>query len=204
MIWYEEEVKGLERKRLQVNYEPKMIFYGSSSIRLWKDLHQDFRPFKPLNLGFGGSTLEACVAFFERIIGPYNPESIVLYAGDNDLGDGKQPKDVYASYRQLSAKIRKNYRNTPVIFISIKPSLSRIHIIDKIRQTNDMIREEIMFNEAENHFINIYDAMLDENGSPRHELFEQDGLHLSPAGYDVWKQVIYQQECMVNLGRMAG
>jgi lysophospholipase L1-like esterase len=204
MDWYEEEVKGLERKRLQVSYEPKMIFYGSSSIRLWKDLHQDFRPFKPINLGFGGSTLEACVAFFDRIIGPYNPESIVLYAGDNDLGDGKQPQDVLHYYRQLSAKIKKRYKDIPLIFISIKPSISRFHIINKIRQTNDMIREEIMFKEDNYHFINIYDAMTDENGRPRPELFEPDGLHLSAEGYSVWKQIIFREECMLHLGRMAG
>ena len=89
MYWYENEVKGLEKERLQLTYEPSTLFYGSSTIRLWDSLFDDFKVFKPVNLGFGGSTLAACSWFFNRVVAPYDARSIVLYAGDNDLGDGR-------------------------------------------------------------------------------------------------------------------
>ena len=67
MIWYEHEVQRLEQERASLEYEPKMIFYGSSSIRLWETLYEDFKEYQPANLGFGGSTLAACVWFFDRL-----------------------------------------------------------------------------------------------------------------------------------------
>jgi len=77
--WYEPEVRALER-----NYEgrgngnPPPVFYGSSSIRLWDTLAEDFDP-RILNLGFGGATLEACDYFFSRLVPPVNPRSLLVY-----------------------------------------------------------------------------------------------------------------------------
>lgn len=98
MFWYKDEIERVEKERNKLEYEPGMIFYGSSSIRLWDTLYKDFAMFYPINLGFGGSTLEACVWFFERIMQPFKPNHIVVYAGDNDLGDGKKPEQVFSSF----------------------------------------------------------------------------------------------------------
>lgn len=78
MTWYEDEVKSLEEKRSEYAYPPETIFYGSSSIRLWETLSTDFSDYKPANLGFGGSTLAACVWFFDRLITPLKPRRIVF------------------------------------------------------------------------------------------------------------------------------
>lgn len=102
MTWYEEEVRELENRRLQSNFGEGMIFYGSSTIRLWETLHEDFIDYKPINLGFGGSTLEACVWYFDRVVALHNPKSIIVYAGDNDLGDGRLPKEVFIFYAVIS------------------------------------------------------------------------------------------------------
>ncbi len=49
----------------------------------------------PINLGFGGSTLAACAWFFDPIVAPVShPQTLILYAGDNDLGDGRHPEEV--------------------------------------------------------------------------------------------------------------
>jgi hypothetical protein len=95
MTWYHEDIKRLEKERAELTYDPKLIFYGSSSITLWDTLYADFKEYKPVNLGFGGSTLAACVWFFEQVVAPYNPEAIILYAGDNDLGDGRHAEEVF-------------------------------------------------------------------------------------------------------------
>ena len=81
MQWYEGEVRVLERAcagRFSGDRPP--AFYGSSSIRLWDTLAEDFDP-RVLNLGFGGSTLEACDYFFARLVPPVKPRSLLLYAG---------------------------------------------------------------------------------------------------------------------------
>ena len=126
MEWYEAEVRVLERLRCT---RPKItnpvVFYGSSSLRLWTSLAADLRNPRALNLGFGGSTLQACVYFFERLVPPEQPVSLVIYAGDNDLGDGRSPEDVLSSFRALAAKIEKQLPGIPFSFISIKPSPAR-------------------------------------------------------------------------------
>src|ERR1700761_279364 len=104
MIWYEGEVRGVEQGVLaRVNGERPPVFYGSSSFRLWDTLATDFDP-RVLNLGFGGSTLEACDYFFDRLVSPLRPRSLLLYAGDNDLGDGRTPEQAFGSFLSLAHK----------------------------------------------------------------------------------------------------
>jgi len=58
-------------------------------------LYKDFEEYMPINLGFGGSTLAACAWFFDPIVAPViHPQTLILYAGDNDLGDGRHPEEV--------------------------------------------------------------------------------------------------------------
>src|SRR5580765_5591728 len=47
-----------------------ILFIGSSSIRLWTSLEQDFAGHKVFNRGFGGSHLSDSVAFVDRIVVP--------------------------------------------------------------------------------------------------------------------------------------
>lgn len=190
MIWYEDEVKHLEKEGKNLHYRPGTAFFGSSSIRLWHSLYDDFQPYKPVNLGFGGSTLAACVWYFERIFASYHPTSIIVYAGDNDLGDGRHPEEVFIFFQQLMVKIRNRYGDIPCYYISIKPSLSRWNIIESLKYTNYLIENEINKLNDNWSFINIFNRMLDKTGYPKKEYFEADDLHLSPEGYDLWRQVI--------------
>ena len=192
MNWYEDEVVRVEKECEKLLYEPEMLFYGSSSITLWTTLYKDFEGKKPVNLGFGGSTLAACSWFFDRIVAPVNSaKKIVLYAGDNDLGDGRNPEEVYLFYRLLIEQIRKVFGNIPVYYISIKPSLHRWEIIGKIKTANRLIREETQKNPFQ-HFIDVFPQMLNVQGTPIKNLFETDGLHLSAEGYALWTKVIHE------------
>src|SRR5215471_11102660 len=105
MQWYESEVQALQRATAaSVDEDRPPVFYGSSSIRLWSTLAEDFDP-RVLNLGFGGSTLEACDYFFARLVPPVHPRSLLLYAGDNDLGDGRSPETVFADFCALADQV---------------------------------------------------------------------------------------------------
>lgn len=190
--WYDEEVSALERGRATRPAVPHpVVFYGSSTLRLWTDLAKDLQNPRALNLAFGGSTLEACGYFFERIVPPERPEAILIYAGDNDLGDGHSPQQVLSSFRDLAAKIEHQLPGVPFTFVSIKPSVARFGIINRIRLANDMIRDEIALHASRGslvHYISIFEVMM-RGGRPRPELFLEDGLHMSPEGYRVWTGV---------------
>ncbi len=190
MEWYEDEVRALEWTiRNHHSTLAPVAFYGGSSIRLWDSLDSDFPGVGTINLGFGGATLAACVWYFARLIVPCRPRSLVVYAGDNDLGDGRSPSDVLASFRQLADLTTTLPGNPRLTILSIKPSPARWYLIESIREANRLIREEGARRPATS-YVDIYTPMLDMNGEPRRELFVFDGLHLSAEGYRLWTAVL--------------
>jgi len=190
MDWYEPEVRELIRTLAQARLPDRpAAFYGSSSIRMWNDLATDLKDRRALNLGFGGSTLEACVYFFGRLVPPVHPASLVVYAGDNDLGDGRSPDDVLNSFRGLAALVTRWLPEVPFGFISVKPSPSRVALLPSIKRTNALVQRELDRYPGA-YYINVFDAMLDGKGRPRPELFLEDGLHLSRAGYKLWANLL--------------
>ena len=188
MFWYENDVKDVELRKTLID-DPKTIFYGSSSIRLWDSLYEDFKEYKPINLGFGGSTLASCIVFFERIMKDLYPDRIIIYAGDNDLGDGRHPEEVYIFFKQLITDIQDRFGNIPIYYLSIKPSIKRFNILDQIVYTNKIISEEIE-NMNNVFFINVYDLLI-EKGFPKRLAFQQDGIHLNQYGYNIIKKEIF-------------
>lgn len=199
MHWYEEDVQAAVAERQSCRYEPKTLFYGSSSIRLWTKLYEDFEDFKPVNLGFGGSTLAACVWFFDRIVSPIrNPDTFILYAGDNDLGDGRHPEEVLIFFREFMFKLRERYPLIPFYYISIKPSISRLEILEQIVQTNQLIEEEISAKGKNNdYFLNVFDKMMGSDGRPIAAYYQEDELHLNRDGYILWREIILN-ECLLS------
>jgi lysophospholipase L1-like esterase len=188
MLWYEPEVAALERAAAGVNGRRPPVFYGSSSLRLWETLAEDFDP-AVLNLGFGGSTLEACDYFFTRLVLPVYPRSLLLYAGDNDLGDGQSVEKVFSAFRALSTKVDDSLGPIPFGFVSVKPSPARNVILNRIRRLNDLVRTEIEARPS-GFYIDVYSAMLDQSENPRPEFFLADGLHLNRAGYRLWGSLL--------------
>ena len=190
MFWYEHEIKRLEHRRAEMTDEPETLFYGSSSIRLWTDLENDFKELNPVNLGFGGSTLAACAWFFERVMAGYQPKRLVIYAGDNDLGDGRHPEEVFIFFQQFTARATKRFGPIPCYFISLKPSINRWGLAEQFSFTNGIIAAEIKQNLPNWQLIDIFNAMLKADGHPNPEYYTSDGLHLSEKGYRVWKNII--------------
>ncbi len=189
MQWYEDEVRALvESSRGCLNHPP--VFYGSSSIRLWETLAEDVGP-GVLNLGFGGSTVQACDYFFARLVPPVHPRSLLLYAGDNDLGDGRSAKEILSWFRSLADKAAAALGPIPFGFVSVKPSPARYAIIDRIRRVNDLVRREIE-SRASGYYVDVFSEMLDRSGKPCAEYFLDDGLHLSREGYRLWGHVLLE------------
>lgn len=193
MFWYESDIKTIENKPVILTSEKKkVLFYGSSTIRLWDTIETDFPEFTVVNQGFGGSTLAACCWFFKRVVPQHKPDIIVLYAGDNDLGDGRHPEEVYLNFINLLALIKKHCGDIPVAFLSIKLSLSRLHLYNSIIFTNQIIKAEIVKNYPQCQYVNLIPAMY-SNETIDQTLFENDGLHLSEKGYMVLTHEVRSQ-----------
>jgi len=166
-----------------------ILFAGSSSIRKWTTLAQDFPGHKVINRGFGGSQLSDSIYFFDRIVLPYKPKMIVLYAGSNDINAGKTPETVVEDFKTFVRKVEAALPDTKVAFISINTSPSRWKDVEKVKQANQQIAGFAAKNDKL-IFIDTFPAMLDATGKPRPELYVRDRLHLNAKGYAIWTSII--------------
>ncbi len=166
-----------------------IVFVGSSSIRMWTTLDRDFPGVPVLNRGFGGSEAGDVAQFAERIVVPYKPPVVVFYAGDNDLAAGNTPAQVLAAFQSFVATMHRDLPATRIAFVSIKPSIARWAIMDKMRQANQLVRDFVR-TDSRLAYVDVFTPMLDASGQPRRELYLEDGLHMTPAGYAIWRDLI--------------
>jgi len=187
---WEADIKTFEASD-KTNPPPKgaILFVGSSSIRLWKTMAQDFPEHRVINRGFGGSQLADSVAFADRIVISYRPKMVLLYAGDNDIAAGKPPEQVFADFKSFVQRIQAALSETRIAYISIKPSLARWRLVEKIKAANQLIEAYSRKNDKL-MFIDVFTPMLGSDGEPRKELFVPDGLHLNAKGYELWNSVV--------------
>ena len=166
-----------------------IIFIGSSSVRMWKSLAQDFPEQKVVNRGFGGSQIADSAQFADRIVVPHKPRLVVLYAGGNDINAGKSPERVFADFQAFVTKIRAGLPNAKLAYISSAPNPARWSQIEKVRTLNTLIREFIAKDSAM-VFIDVHSRMLGPDGQPLPDIYLKDRLHMNEKGYAIWKEVV--------------
>jgi lysophospholipase L1-like esterase len=165
-----------------------IVFVGSSSIRLW-DLPKAFPGLPVINRGFGGSQIADSVNHIDRLVLRHKPRTVVFYAGDNDLAGGKTPATVIDDFKTFVAKIHAVLPKTRIAFIGIKPSTQRWKLIETVRAANAGIRAYCQEDERLG-FIDVDGPMLGWDEKPRKDLLVEDGLHLTPKGYELWTTLV--------------
>lgn len=168
------------------------LFVGASNIRRWQSLPERFKKSPVLNRGFGGSHISDVAHFADRIVIKYRPKQIYLNAGGNDLHSGRAPEDVLAAFAAFATKVRSELPRTKLAFISIPTAPSRWDEVERVKQANSLISAYCAENGIE--FINIFPLLLGSDGKPRPELYVEDKLHFSEAGYDVVTSAIRWQK----------
>ena len=169
---FDQEIKKLILKKDKLLSKKNLIvFYGSSSFRLWNNLNEDFKSYNVLNYGFGGAFIEDCIRYFDRLFSNINPIAFVLYVGGNDLSLEYSNRKINSLFKILLTKIKSQFPNTKIICVSIKPSY---HRIEKFK----------------NSYVDIFKLFLNKDEKIIKSYFVKDNLHLSKKGYEVWKKAI--------------
>ncbi|PZX55968.1 lysophospholipase L1-like esterase [Algoriphagus ratkowskyi] len=165
-----------------------VVFTGSSSVRMWKNLQEQFPEVSIINSAFGGSRADQLLIHLEQTVLRYAPSKVFIYEGDNDINSGQEVSEVMENLNELVTKIHAKYPSTIVNLIAAKPSPSRWDKKVSYLALNDMIRQFATTHDNV-HFVNVWDIMLDDSGKPRADIFLGDELHMNEKGYELWKEI---------------
>ena len=185
-----DEILQIRNRSKQVTHATDLIaFYGSSSIRLWDQMARDLAPLNTINLGFGGSSYFYCKEYFEEVFEYITPSKVILYAGDNDLGSEVPQEEILNNVNQLIQKIIGKYGSIEIGIISVKPSPDRLYLKNEIESLNQALLE-ITQSFDQGFFIDIYQAMLDDQGNVQPSLYIEVQWLLKKNGYKRWRRVV--------------
>lgn len=180
--WEKEVAAYEEADRRSPPPKGGVLFIGSSTIRLWKTLAQDFRDHKVINRGFGGSEIVDSTHFADRLIFPHEPKQIFLRAGGNDIHNGRVPSEVADDFAAFVRVVHSRLPKTEILYIALNPAPARWGEGDKARELNRLIRA-LALDMPRVGFVDAYDISLTPDGRSRPELFVEDRLHFAPEGY---------------------
>jgi GDSL-like Lipase/Acylhydrolase family len=164
-----------------------ILFIGSSSIRLWTTLADDMAPLRVLRRGFGGAHLMHVIHETKRIVVPYAPRAVVLYAGDNDITYGRSAEAVAAEFREFAQAVHAALPETDVWYLSMKPTQAAFW--PEMSRGNRQIAA-IAKDDPHLHFIDADPVLLTAGGKVNAELLRFDGIHLNDKGYAAWTSLI--------------
>lgn len=189
--FYNDIRKFKQQDSLNFPAKKSILFIGSSSFTMWKDVQDYFPGYAIINRGFGGSTLPDLIRYVDDIVVTYKPKQIVIYCGENDIAssDTITAETVAQRFVTLFEAIRKVYPKVTIDFISMKPSPSRERFLPKLQAANQQVKDYIA-TQKNAAYIDIYPYMMHENGSPRKALFIEDMLHMNKHGYAIWQYAI--------------
>lgn len=186
---FEPEIAAFEAQdRESPPPQDAILFLGSSSVRMWRTVAEDMAPLPVIHRGFGGSQITDAIYFADRIVFPYRPRVIVFYEGDNDVGSGKSPETVLADFARFERLVHSRLPETVILFISIKPSKARWNIWPEMNRAN-MLIDHYITRHAFLGYLDVATPMLGDDGRPL-DIFLDDDLHMTPAGYKIWTKVI--------------
>ena len=189
---WESEISKLEAKDKTETYpDNSILFVGSSSIRMWREIEADVAPYHPIRRGYGGARWSDVAIYAERLISPHTFRAVVFFVG-NDVtgrGDDKSPQEVAGLFSYVLGKVREHNQEAPVFYVAVTPTSSRFGAWPEIKAANTAVRA--VCERANNtYFIGTESVFLDAEGRPRPELFLGDRLHLNRDGYVRWAAAI--------------
>ena len=179
---------GCGRDKASAPPQNEIVFVGSSTIRMWKTA-EAFPDLKVINRGFGGSEIADSVHYAERIILPYKPRIVVVFAGGNDINSGKTPEKVADDFKALVSKIHAALPKTKIYYLSLFPNVKRRTQDEKCVKVNELIHTFTKTDERLG-YVDTASKMRAADGGPRPELLRDDGLHMNDDGYKIWNEIV--------------
>ena len=204
---WQETIQELEKRNAAEGKWPddSLLFFGSSSFRLWKTMGSDMAPYPAINRGYGGAKYVDMVLFAERMLKPHRYRALMLFAANDVKGDDddSSPEEVACAVKEIIRVSKAHLPESPIFIVEVTPTESRWKFWSKTREINAALRE-IALTTKNVFFIPTAQHYLDTDGNPRSQLFVDDKLHLNQNGYTKWAGLIKNQLNSFLPARKAG
>ncbi len=159
-----------------------LVFIGDS-LTEWFDWQRRFPDYQVLNLGISSEPVEGLLGRREQIRSRVqNPDFIFLMTGINNIA--MEQYNIIVPYSELVRNFTTWYRKAVIVVQSILPvNLSWIdnNIIKNTNRDLDRIAGD--HNAA---YLDVYHLFVDSKGNSKNGYLQDDGVHLSAKGYEVW------------------
>lgn len=187
---FKDEVETIQKKYDTVfdASQENIVFTGSSSIRMWQDVHERFSNRQVVNTGFGGSQASDLSFYIYDLILRFHPKKVFIYEGDNDIFAKKKPNAIRRTIQDIIDGIHRNNSTTQVVLIAAKPSIARWKLKGKYKRLNRKF-ERLADDNPSVEFADVWDPMLDGT-KVKQDIFIEDGLHMNAKGYQIWYDVL--------------
>jgi lysophospholipase L1-like esterase/PAS domain-containing protein len=182
-VRWEEEIAAFDaRDRESPPQEGGICLLGSSNIRMWTTLADDFPGLNVVNRGVGGCRLGELAEFGPRLVAAAKPRVIVVSAGTNDIAAGRSAEQMRDDFLRLAASLRQDLPDTTVAFLAIAPSIRRWDQLERQTAANEAIRAAVAAGGDGLAYIDANAAFLGPDGRPTAECFLDDHQHPSTIG----------------------
>jgi hypothetical protein len=183
-VTFDNEISAFEMADRRASPEPcQVLFIGSSTMLNWSTLASDLAPRGVIARGYSNATLDDLNRTFPSAVARYRPAAIVLNIGEDDISAGQSTTEIMGAFAEFMALKMRALGDTPVFFMSIKPS--RLHVDQLFEQgevngaVGNMARRR-----RDLIYVNVASPML-HNGIVR-DLFADDGVTMTGEGYAIW------------------
>jgi lysophospholipase L1-like esterase len=187
---FKTEIDTLNRRNIKKEGSSDLIlFTGSSSIRRWNNVQENFPEKNIINTGFGGSQMSDLIFFSEQAIFRYNPIQVFIYEGDNDIASGEKPGGILREADSLIDMIHNRLPLTEIVIISAKPSPLRWGLRQEYQKLNDMFGQLPSKYEFV-RYLDLWTPLIGPSGRPISDFYISDSLHINSSGYERWAVIV--------------
>ncbi|WP_343532694.1 GDSL-type esterase/lipase family protein [Pedobacter sp.] len=144
------------------------------------------------NRGISGDITFGVLERLQEVI-DRKPAKVFILIGINDISRNIPDSLILKNYKKMISRIREGSKKTQIYFYTMLPVNASFEKFKNHYGKDEHIlylNEEIRKLAAKNvTIIDLYPHFLDEQNRLKAEL-TKDGLHLIPAGYQVWAEVL--------------
>lgn len=192
-----EEIKKEDKNNTEIKDDKvddvkkeKYVFLGDSIFEQYMTSYF-FKGYDTVNSGVSGITALKTLERLDSGLYEYNPTTIFILLGTNDLYFGYTEEETFEHLKNLINKIHEDKPEIVINVLSLLPinlsddpkinkSVNENRSNEKINKVNEYLKD--FCNSKKINYINVHDILLDEKGELDWN-YTREGLHITDLGY---------------------